>query len=140
MRRLHVNPAIHGRLPLVRYGDNNHKHVVEPTDTGDMVEFTNRVVGELVRPLNLVHMPVPRGRTDQPYFQPLRELKVHPETEICLGLVHYTDGIAGSKARLETARTVLSNFSIATECGFGRRNPATVDELLRVHAAVANKA
>ena len=25
------------------YGDSNHKHVVEPTDMGDMVEFANRV-------------------------------------------------------------------------------------------------
>src|SRR5690606_1538996 len=26
------------------YGDNNHKHVVEPTDMGDMVDFTNRLL------------------------------------------------------------------------------------------------
>jgi hypothetical protein len=122
------------------YGDNNHKHVVEPVDTRDMVDFTNRVVKELKRPLNLVHLPVPRDRKDPAYFEPLRDLQVQPETEISLGLVHYTDGIAGTKARLETARTVLRSFSIATECGFGRRNPATVEELLRIHAVVANEA
>ena len=44
-------------------------------------------------------MPVPRNRTDDAYFEPLRSLKLRPETELCLGLVHYTDGIDGTKQR-----------------------------------------
>ena len=32
------------------YGDSNHKHVVEPTDMGDMVEFANRVCRQIKRP------------------------------------------------------------------------------------------
>jgi hypothetical protein len=31
----------------------------------------------------------------------------------------------------------VTDFSIATECGFGRRRPETIPELLRIHAAVA---
>ena len=42
--------------------------------------------------------------------------------ELCLGLVHYTDGVEGSRKRLATARKFAPNFSIATECGFGRRD------------------
>ena len=131
-------PADVNLLYHLCYGDSNHRHVVEPTDMGDMVEFANRVAGELERPLQLVHMPVPRNRDDDAYFAPLRRLALRPETELCLGLVHLTDGVEGTKRRLATAKKYTGNFSIATECGFGRRDPGTIHELLRIHAEVAD--
>lgn len=120
------------------YGDSNHRHVVEPTDMGDMVEFANRLARNVARPIELIHMPVPRNRADDAYFEPLKRLALRPETELCLGLVHYTDGITGTKQRLATAKKYAGNFSIATECGFGRRDPSTIPELLRIHAEVAD--
>src|SRR5712691_5730292 len=120
------------------YGDSNHRHVVEPTDIGDMVEFANRVSARINRTVELIHMPVPRNRSDDAYFEPLRRLALRPETELCLGLVHYTDGVEGSRKRLAVARRYVSNFSIATECGFGRRDPRTIPELLRIHAEIAD--
>jgi hypothetical protein len=120
------------------YGDSNHRHVVEPTDMADMVEFANHVSRHIMRPVQLVHMPVPRDRDDDAYFEPLKRLELQPETELCLGLVHYTDGIEGTRKRLATAKKYVHNFSIATECGFGRRDPRTISELLRIHAAVAD--
>jgi hypothetical protein len=119
------------------YGDAGHKHVVEPTDMADMVEFTNRLMRGLTRSVQLVHMPVPRDRDDEAYFAPLRDLQLKPGTELCLGLVHYTDGLDGTRRRLATAEKFVKNFSIATECGFGRRGPATIPELLRIHAQAA---
>jgi hypothetical protein len=119
------------------YGDSNHRHVVEPTDMDDMVEFTNRLVRGLKRLVQLVHMPVPRDRADDAYFAPLKKLELADETELCLGLVHYTDGLDGTKQRLATARRHVRDFSVATECGFGRRDPKTIPELLRLHAQVA---
>jgi hypothetical protein len=120
------------------YGDSNHRHVVEPTDMSDMVEFANRISRQIARSIQLIHMPVPRNRTDDAYFEPLRRLKLRPETELCLGLVHYTDGVEGTKKRLATAKKYAANFSIGTECGFGRRDPRTIPELLRIHAAIAD--
>ncbi len=120
------------------YGDSNHKHVVEPTDMGDMVDFANRLSRRMARPIQLIHMPVPRNRTDDAYFAPLRKLALRPETELCLGLVHHTDGVDGTKRRLAAARRQVADFAIATECGFGRRDPATIPELLRIHAVVAD--
>jgi hypothetical protein len=119
------------------YGDSGHRHVVEPTDMRDMVDFANRVSRQLRRPAQLIHMPVPRDRMDDTYFAPLRDLALPPETELCLGLVHYTDGIEGTMQRLTVARRYAARFAIATECGFGRRDSKTIPELLRVHAAVA---
>ena len=40
-------------------------------------------------------MPVPRDRSDDAYFAPLTRLKLKPGTQLCLGLVHYTDGDRG---------------------------------------------
>jgi hypothetical protein len=105
---------------------------------GDMVEFANRVSRQISRPLHLIHMPVPRDRSDEAYFEPLRRLALRPETELCLGLVHYTDGVEGAKGRLATARKYVTDFSVATECGFGRRDPRTIAQLLRIHAEVAD--
>jgi len=121
------------------YGDAGHRHVVEPTDMGDMVEFANRLTRLVTRPIQLIHMPVPRNRTDDSYFEPLKRLKLSPETELSLGLVHYTDGVDGAKMRMASAKKRVPNFSIATECGFGRRRPETIPELLRIHAEVARE-
>jgi methionine synthase II (cobalamin-independent) len=120
------------------YGDNQHKHSIEPTDTADMVELSNRISRGLARPIALFHMPVPRNRSDDAYFAPLKNLKLHPETKLSLGLVHHTDGLAGTKARIAAAAKVVPDFMIATECGFGRRDPKTIPELLRIHAEAAN--
>jgi len=119
------------------YGDSNHRHVVEPTDMGDMVEMANRLCTDAKRTIQLIHMPVPRSRSDDAYFAPLADLVLKPETELSLGLVHYTDGVAGTRKRLATAERHANHFSIATECGFGRRAPETILELLRIHAEVA---
>jgi hypothetical protein len=43
-----------------------------------------------------------------------------------------------AKRRLATAKKYAANFSVGTECGFGRRDPRTIPELLRIHAAIAD--
>lgn len=122
------------------YGDSDHRHVVEPTDMGDMVDLANLVSTRIARPIQLIHMPVPRSRNDHAYFAPLKRLKLRPETELSLGLVHYTDGVEGTKRRMATAREYAAKFSIATECGFGRRDPKTILGLLRILAESAELA
>jgi hypothetical protein len=119
------------------YGDSNHRHVVEPTDMSDMVAMANRLGQGMARSIELIHMPVPRNRTDDAYFAPLKGLKLKPGTKLCLGLVHHTDGVEGTRLRLAAAKRVVEDFSIATECGFGRRRPETIAELLRIHAEAA---
>ena len=119
------------------YGDNNHRHSVEPIDMGDMVDMANRLTRAVKRPINLIHMPVPRDRSDDAYFAPLKDLKLAPQTQIALGLVHLTGGLDGIKQRMVTARRHLGSFGIATECGFGRRPPETIPALVKLHADAA---
>lgn len=120
------------------YGDAGHRHVIEPTDMGDMTDYANRLTADLGRPITQIHMPVPRDRTDDAYFAPLSRLKLGPATRLYLGLVHHTDGIEGTRKRIATAERHVHNFGIATECGFGRRDPKTIGELLRIHAQAAD--
>lgn len=119
------------------YGDSNHRHVVEPIDMNDMVEMARRLKAQVTRRIDLIHMPVPRDRSDDAYFSPLTRLDLGPETQLALGLVHHTDGLEGTRRRMTTASKFAKGFAIGTECGFGRRKPETIPELLRIHAEAA---
>ena len=99
--------------------------------------FPSAVSTGVKREINWIHMPMPRNRTDDAYFAPLRRLQLHPETELYLGLVHFTDGVEGTRRRVAVAQKVVADFGVATECGMGRRNPETIPELLRIHSKVA---
>jgi hypothetical protein len=122
------------------YGDAGHRHFVQPKDATLLVTVANDFSARLTRPINWIHMPVPRERDDEAFFAPLRDLHLHPETELYLGLVHYTDGVAGARTRIETARRFAPAFGVATECGFGRRPPETVEPLMEIHRDVASDA
>jgi hypothetical protein len=88
------------------------------------------------RTIQLVHMPVPRARTDDAYYEPLADLDLLPETKVALGLVHYTDGVDGTRKRIAVAEKYRAEFAVSTECGFGRRDPETIVQLLQIHAEV----
>jgi hypothetical protein len=120
------------------YGDANHRHAIEPSDMGDMVEMANRLRRKISRSIELIHMPVPRDRSDAAYFAPLRGLALAADTTLALGLVHYTDGIEGTRRRMDMARGFFADYAVGTECGFGRRAPETIPELLRLHLEAAD--
>ncbi len=119
------------------YGDANHRHSVEPASMALLVEFANRLSASIKRSVELIHMPVPRSRTDDAYYEPMKKLKLRPGTRLALGLVHYTDGVEGTRRRMAVAEKYAPDFAIATECGFGRRPPDTVPRLLEIHAEAA---
>ncbi len=131
-----VPPQVHLIFHLC-YGDNRHRHSVEPADMSQLVEFANRLSAGIDRSIELIHMPVPRGRSDDAYFRPLQRLALHAETALALGLVHYTDGVEGTRRRIAAAEHYVSDFLIGTECGFGRRAPETLTALLDIHAQAA---
>jgi hypothetical protein len=119
------------------YGDPGHKHIVEPRDMEIMVSLSNDLCAAIKRPVNWIHMPVPRERHDAAYFAPLRHLQSSPETIPILGLVHINDGLEGARRRAAAGSKVLSWFGIATECGLGRRAPDSIPALLDLHREIA---
>ena len=118
------------------HDEQTERHV--PTDTGRMVEVANALAASLDRPLNWVHVPLPRDRTDGAFVAPLRDLRLHPETELYLGALHPGEPAAESRRRIDVAADVAGEFGLATPCGWGRLPPgllpalvATVVELTR---------
>ncbi|MCH9017953.1 MAG: hypothetical protein IIB89_09375 [Chloroflexi bacterium] len=118
------------------YGSPADEHLVMPKDMGVLVEIANGFASRLSRRLDFLHLPVPKDRTDAGYFEPLRSLTVAANTEVMLGLIHYDDA-QGDAARIATASDYLTSFGVATECGWGRTDPARVTGLLESHARAA---
>jgi hypothetical protein len=120
------------------YGDFGHQHFVQPRDMSVLTALIGRIVTGLSRPLDWVHMPVPRDRDDDAYFAPLRRLRLPADTELFLGLIHATDGMDGARRRIAAAQRWSPPFGVATECGLGRRSPESVPALLGLHRSAAD--
>ena len=120
------------------YGDAGHQHFTEPSDASHLAWAAGTVFESLNRPVEWIHLPVPRTRDDVEYFQPLADLNVPDTTELYLGLVHETGGEDGTRRRIDAASQVLTRFGVATECGLGRRPLESLGPLLDQHAAVSS--
>ena len=120
------------------YGYASRKHTIEPRDTGLLVEIANRLAAEVSRPLDFIHLPVPRDRDDDDFFKPLDGLRLSPGTELYLGLIHWTDGIEGARRRMRAASRHVEGFGVATECGLRARPLDTIEPLLALHADAAD--
>jgi hypothetical protein len=133
--------AVEGGIHLC-YGDaGEDKHYVNPRDMGAMVAFHNAIAARGKHGIAWVHIPVPREHDDEAYFAPLADLRLRPETELMLGLVHRLDGIAGAQRKLVAARKFAPAFGIGTECGMGRYfAPETMPEVFALHRKVATLA
>jgi hypothetical protein len=119
------------------YGDSGHKHFKEPADAAWLVRVANHLAAHLERPLDFLHLPVPRERFDDAYYRPLAGLALQAQTELYLGLVHMSDGVAGTERRIAAAQRHVARFGVATECGLGRRPAETVKPLMEIHTAVS---
>jgi hypothetical protein len=122
------------------YGDLDAKHFVDPVDSAKLVELANALAASIQRPIAFLHMPVPIARSDDAYFKPMSGLKLSPQTELYLGVVHPEDGADGVRKRAAAAANYVSNFGIATECGIARqRKPELVRRILEIHAAASKE-
>ena len=142
MARMHrLGAAVPAEVELgvhLCYGDFGARHFIEPRDMGRMVAVANAMTTAVPRPLTYIHMPVPISRTDEAYFAPLRDLRLAPQTELYLGVVHAGDGVEGTKKRMSVASRYAPRFGIACECGIARaRTAGLVRRLLEIHAAAA---
>lgn len=114
------------------YGSPADEHLVMPKDLGILTEIGNGLAAALTRRLDFLHLPVPKDRTDRAYFQPLQELNLPADAGVIMGLIHFDDP-DGDLARCDAARQFLPAFAVASECGWGRTDPARVPGLLASH-------
>lgn len=122
------------------YGNYQHQHYLQPKDLSVCARMANAGIAAADRRIDFVHMPVPRDRHDDTYFAPLADLDTMGAT-LYIGLMHYTDGVDGTLARLETFNKHYSGpYGIATECGLGQRPPnQDLQTLLRMHREVVER-
>jgi len=113
--------------------------LLDPRDTGVMVEMANRLAARIRRPLDWIHMPVPPERTDDAYYEPLAKLKLPEQTKVYLGLLYLPDGVEGALKRVAVARKFLPSFGVGAECGLGRKEASTIPQWLELHADCARK-
>ena len=122
------------------YGDMNAKHIVQPKDATKLVEVANDLVKAVKRPITYIHMPVPIDRTDDDYFKPLAGLKLNGNTELYLGVVHWQDGVEGTRKRIAAAQRHVRDFGVASECGIARaRSTDVVRRFLDLYEAVTRE-
>ena len=83
---------------------------------GDMVDMANRLCdGHQAADPAYPHAGAARSRRRCLFRAAQARLRLKPETELCLGLVHYTDGVAGD-ATAGGRRTICISL-------FGGRQP-----------------
>ena len=57
------------------YGSPRDEHLVQPKDAGILVEMMNGIVAATKRPIDFLHIPVPKDRTDDAFYAPLKDFK-----------------------------------------------------------------
>ena len=122
------------------YGSPRDEHLVQPRDAAILVEMMNGIAAATKRRIDFLHIPVPKGRTDEAYYAPLEGWKRPPNpkagTRLYLGLLHYDDE-AGDRARVAVARRFGDDFGLSAECGWGRTEPGRLPGLLKAHRVAA---
>lgn len=118
------------------YGSPGDQPLLNLADAEVLVELMNGIADYVKRPVEFIHIPVPKG-AKQSFFEPLRSWRKPAGTHLYLGLLQSNDD-AGNRARIEAARQVVKDFGVGAECGFGRTDPKRVPGILAGHRAAAN--
>ena len=118
------------------YGSPRDEHLVQPKDAAILVEMMNGVVATTKRPIDFIHIPVPKDRTDDAFYAPLKDFRRPAGTKLYLGLLHHDDA-AGDRKRVEVAKRHVTEFGLSAECGWGRTEPGRLPGLLKGHRIAA---
>src|SRR5882672_3206353 len=57
------------------YGSPRDEHLVQPKDAAILVEMMNGIVAATKRHIDFLHIPVPKDRTDDAFYAPLKDFK-----------------------------------------------------------------
>jgi hypothetical protein len=111
-------------------------------DNNVHVDWCNALSRKIDRPIGYFHMPtIPEHQAAD--FAPLRRLKLHPETQLFLGVIHMGDGLEGARRRIAAAASAVTDFGVGAFCGLAQpsrreaAHPHTVEEIFALHRKVA---
>jgi hypothetical protein len=117
------------------YGSPGDQPLVRLRDAGVLTEIMNGIAAGVPRRVDFIHVPVPK-EAGTAFFEPLRDWEGSSDTRLYLGLLQEGD-VLGNRARITAARSVVPDFGVAAECGFGRRDPSHVSAILATHGQAA---
>jgi hypothetical protein len=118
------------------YGSPADEHLVQPRDATILVGMMEGIAAATQRHIDFFHIPVPKDRTDEAYYAPLRDWKRPAGTGLYLGLLHHADA-TGDKVRVALAKKFIDDFGLSAECGWGRTEPGRLPGLLTGHRVAA---
>lgn len=101
-----------------------------------LTEVMNGIGTAVRRPVDYMHIPVPREHTDPTYLEPLRHWIGGQTGQLSIGLIHHGSE-QGNRTRIAAAQSTVPEFGIASECGWGRSKPARRLGSLHGHRAAA---
>lgn len=117
------------------YGSPGDQPLLKLPDARVLTELMNGISGRVARPIQFFHIPVPRSATEA-FFAPLADWRRSVATWLYLGLIQHQD-LSGDQRRIKAAKTVLKEFGVAAECGFGRTDPARIPNVIESHRLAA---
>jgi hypothetical protein len=97
------------------------------SDISLCVRLANEAFSRAGRRVDYVHMPALPDASER-FFEPLADLAIG-DARPYLGIV-LDDGLEGFERRARAARRHLAEFGIASYCGWGREDPATLPRIL----------
>ena len=112
------------------YGTPNDEHVVMPTDLANTVAITHGILAGLEWSLQYAHVPAPKPPRRRCLLR--AALRLPEGCDLYLGVIHH-DNRTGDRRRIAAAAKTVSDFGIATECGWGRGDPTRAPGLLDSH-------
>ena len=118
------------------YGDEAHGHFAPEVDVRKLVEVANGLAVSLSRPLNWIHMPLPRSISEES-LRPAGGIDAAARDRAVLGHRaprRWRGGCPRTDRRRPPPR---ASFGVATDCGWGRGGSEKVQELLELHRAVS---
>jgi hypothetical protein len=117
------------------YGSPGDQPLLILEDASVLTELMNGIGDCVPRPVEFIHIPVPKHATEA-FFAPLRHWHRPVGSRLYLGLLQYDDE-TGDRRRIAAARSIVDDFGVAAECGFGRTDPRRVPGILAGHYTAA---
>jgi hypothetical protein len=132
---LHFCYGRHNSRGEVEFASQEERERLAPTmrdisDTELMVAFFTAIHDHAHRPIEWLHLPVPRPHDDDEFYAPLAKLPLKGHTELYLGLLHLDDGVEGTRRKLDAAARTGVPFGVAAPCGF-RASTQNMPESIR---------
>lgn len=87
-------------------------------DNAVLVDVANALAQRITRPIAYTHIPLIPDHDDAAMV-PFKDLQLHPETKLFLGVIHLTVGLVGVERLMATAAKVVPDFGVAGFCGMG---------------------